>query len=95
MKKTSNLYRLDPFLYENGMLQVGDHLKYADVSTAVKYPAIPSKKGDTTDEIIFHCHDSVEYQGHGMTHNRIRSSDASSAVSDHIARCVSCQKSRV
>ena len=62
-----NLYTLDPFLDENGVLRVGGHLKHADLSTAVKYPAILPRKGHMTDLIISHCHDSVEHQGREMT----------------------------
>ena len=99
MKKNSNLYMLDPFLDENGVLRVGGRLKHADLSTAVKYPAILPRKGHVTDLIISHCHDSVEHQGRGMTHNKIRSSGfwiigGSSAVSDHVAKCVRCRKLR-
>ena len=67
MQKNSNLYTLDPFLDENGVLRVGGHLKHADLSTAVKYPAILPRKGHMTDLIISHCHDSVEHQGREMT----------------------------
>ena len=99
MKKNSNLYTLDPFLDKNGVLRVGGRLKHADLSTAVKYPAILPRKGHVTDLIISHCHDSVEHQGRGMTHNKIRSSGfwiigGSSAVSDHVAKCVRCRKLR-
>ena len=99
MKKTSNLYTLDPFLDENGVLRVGGRLKHTDLSTAANYPAILPKKGHMTDLIISHCHDFVEHQGRGMTHNKIRSSGfwiigGSSAVSDHIAKRVCCRKLR-
>jgi len=99
MKKTINLYTLDPFLEENSVLRVGGRLKHADLSTAAKYPAILPKKGHMTDLIISYCHDSVEHQGRGMTHNKIRSSGfwiigASSAVPDHIAKCVCRRKLR-
>ena len=99
MKKKSNLYTLDPFLDENGVLRVGGHLKHADLSTAVKYPVILPRKGHVTDLIISHCHDSVEHQGRGRNHNKIRSSGfwitgGNSAVSDHVAKCVCCRKLR-
>jgi len=99
MRKTCNLSTLDLFLDENGVLRVGGRLKHADLSTAAKYPAILPKKGHMTDLIISHCHDSVEHQGRGMAHNKIRSSGfwiigASSAVSDYIAKCVCCRKLR-
>ena len=90
---------LDPFLDENGVLRVGGRLKHADLSTAVKYPAILPRKGHITHLIISHCHDSVEHQGRRMTHSKIRSSGfwnigGSSAMSDHIVKCVCCRKLR-
>ena len=64
-------------------------------------PSTPSysPREDVTSLIISHCHDSVEHQGRGMTHNRVRSfgfwiNGASSAISDFIAKCVCCRKLR-
>lgn len=99
MKKTTALYKLDPFLDENGVLRVGGRLKHADLASTVKHPVIIPKKGHVTGLIISHCHDSVEHQGRGMTQNRIRSSGfwiigGSSAISDYIAKCVCCRKLR-
>ena len=72
VKKTSSLYRLDPFLDENGLLQVGSCLKNADLATAVKHPVILPKKGHVTGLIISHFHNIVEHPGRGMTLNQIR-----------------------
>lgn len=99
MKKNSPLYKLDPFLDEDGILRVGGCLKRADLTPEAKHPAIVPKKGHVTDLIISHYHNSVEHQGRGMTLNRIRSSGlwiigGSSAVSHHIAKCVYCQRLR-
>lgn len=99
MKKNSPLYKLDPFLDEDGILRVGGRLKHADLTPEAKHPAIVPKKGHVTDLIISHYHNSVEHQGRGMTLNRIRSSGlwiirGSSAVSHHIAKCVYCQRLR-
>ena len=97
--KNSPLYKLDPFLDEDGILRVGGRLKRADLTPEAKHPAIVPKKGHVTDLIISHYHNSVEHQGRGMTLNRIRSSGlwiirGSSAVSHHIAKCVYCQRLR-
>ena len=99
VKRTSSLYRLNPFLDENGLLRVGGRLKHADLTTAVKHPIILPRKGHVTGLIISHFHNMVEHQGHGMTLNQIRSAGfwiigGSSNVSNHISRCVSCQKLR-
>ena len=99
VKKTSSLYRLDPFLDDNGLLRVGGRLKHADLTTAVKHPVILPRKGHVTGLIISHFHSMVEHQGRGMTLNQIRSAGfwiigGSSNVSNHISRCVSCQKLR-
>ena len=99
VKRTSSLYRLNPFLDENGLLRVGGRLKHADLTTAVKHPIILPRKGHVTGLIISHFHNMVEHQGRGMTLNQIRSAGfwiigGSSNVSNHISRCVSCQKLR-
>ena len=93
MKKTSAICKLDLFLDENGVLRVGGRLKHANLTAAAKHPVILPKRGHVTSLIISHCHDSVEHQGCGMTHNRVRSfgfwiNGASSAISDFIAKCV-------
>ena len=97
MKKSSTLYRLDPFLDKSGVLRVGGRLKHADLTTAERHPIILPKKGHVTG-LISHYHDSIEHQGRGMTLNRIRSAGfwiigGKSTVSNHISRCVCCRGS--
>ena len=48
MKKSSTLYRLDPFLDKSGVLRVGGRLKNADLTTAERHPTILPKKGHVT-----------------------------------------------
>ena len=99
MKKSSSLYKLDPFLDEDGVLRVGGRLGKSSVSYDVKYPAILPKKGHVTNLILCHYHQLVKHQGRGITQNEIRSSGywivgGSSVVSNHISKCVSCRKLR-
>ena len=100
MKKTSSLYKLDPFLDDNGVLRVGGRVRLATGPTFdAKHPIILPKKGHVTELIVCHHHHSVEHQGHGITHNEIRSTGywiigGGSAVSSHISRCVKCRKLR-
>ena len=99
VKKASTLYKMDPFLDNDGVLRVGGHLRNAEIPAAAKYPVVLPKKGHVTRFIISHYHDSIYHQGRGMTHNQIRSSGfwivgGSSAVADFIAKCVRCRKLR-
>ena len=45
MKKTSSLYRLDPFLDEKEVLRVGGRLTHASTPYHVKHPMILPRKG--------------------------------------------------
>ena len=99
MKKSSSLYKLDPFLDEDGVLRVGGRLGKSSVPYDVKYPVILPKKGLVTNLILCHYHQLVKHQGCGITQNEIRSSGywivgGSSVVSNHISKCVSCRKLR-
>ena len=99
MKKSSSLYKLDPFLDEDGVLRVGGRLGKSSDPYDVKHPVILPKKGHVTNLILCHYHQLVKHQGRGITQNEIRSSGywivgGSSVVSNHISKCVSCRKLR-
>ena len=100
VKKASTLYKMDPFLDNDGVLRVGGRLRNAEIPAAAKYTVVLPKKGHLTRLIISHYHDSIYHQGRGMTDNQIISSGfwivgGSSAVADFIAKCVHCRKLRV
>ena len=100
VKKASTLYKMDPFLDNDGVLRVGGRLRNAEIPGAAKYTVVLPKKRHVTRLIISHYHDSIYHQGLGMTDNQIRSSgfwivEGSSAVADFIAKCVHCRKLRV
>ena len=99
VEKASTLYKIDPFLDNDGVLRVGGRLRNAEIPAAAKYPVVLPRKGHVTRLIISHYRDSIYHQGRGMTHNQIRSSGfwivgGSSAVADFIAKCVRCRKLR-
>ena len=99
MKRSSSLYKLDPFLDEDGLLRVGGRLRQSRVPYEVKHPVILPKKGHVTNLILCHYHKSVQHQGRGITQNEVRSSGywiigGSSVVSNHISKCVSCRRLR-
>ena len=100
VKKASTLYKMDPFLDNDGVLRVGGRLRNAEIPAAAKYTVVLPKKGHVTRLIISHYHDSIYLQGRGMTDNQIRSSGfwivgGSSAIADFISKCVHRRKLRV
>ena len=99
ISKTSNLYRLDPILTEDGILRGGGRVRGADVPLDAKHPCKLPRRGHITQLINSHFHQKVAHQGRGMTHTSIRSSgfwiiSGSSVLSNHISKCVKCIKLR-
>lgn len=97
MKKTSSLYRLDPFLDEDGVLRVGGRIRHALVSYDLKHPIILPGKSYVTSLLVRHHHERISHQGRGMTLNDLRSHGywiigGSSEVSTYISKCVICRK---
>ncbi|KAK3726566.1 hypothetical protein QZH41_001952, partial [Actinostola sp. cb2023] len=97
--KSSSLYRLDPFIDENGILRVGGRIRCSDFSYDVKHPIILPRKGHITELLITFHHERINHQGRGITLNELRSSGywiigGSSAVGRYITNCVTCSKLR-
>lgn len=97
MKKTSSLYRLDPFLDEDGVLRVGGRIRHALVSYDLKHPIILPGKSYVTSLLVRHHHEIISHQGRGMTLNDLQSHGywiigGSSEVSTYISKCVICRK---
>ncbi|XP_055958550.1 uncharacterized protein LOC130013685 [Patella vulgata] len=97
LKKSSSLYKLDPFLNSDNVICVGGRLKRATCDQLDKYPVILPKKHYITNMIVRYFHSIVEHQGRGITTNEIRASGywiigCTSVVSSHILRCVICRK---
>ena len=63
MKKTSSLYRLDPFIDEDGVLRVGGRIRNASISYDVKHPVILPSKGHVTMLLVKHHHERIRHQG--------------------------------
>ncbi|XP_068716940.1 uncharacterized protein [Montipora capricornis] len=100
VKPISNLYKLDPFLDEEGLLRVGGRLKNSTSPYKIKHHLIMPKTSHVTVLLIrqFH-HGKQHHQGYGMTHNAIRQAgyyiiNGRSMISHIIAKCVTCRKLR-
>jgi hypothetical protein len=73
LNKTSSLYKLDPFVDDNGILRVGSRLRRANLSENHKFPIILPKNNHVSNLIVRDFHERVKHQGRGITLNEIRS----------------------
>ena len=92
LKKTSCLYRLDPYLDADGVLRIGGRLRRANLPDSVKHPVILPKESHITRLIIQDSHRSIKHQGSGMTHNDLRQRGywvigGASAVRNFVFKC--------
>ncbi|XP_050703627.1 uncharacterized protein LOC126989094 [Eriocheir sinensis] len=71
VKKTSKLYKLDPFIDEDGIVRVGGRIRMSTHQVA-RHPAILPKDSHVTDLLICYYHKKVHHQGRGIPLNEIR-----------------------
>ena len=99
LRKASSLYKLDPFLDQDGLIRVGGRIRRANVSVDRKHPVIIPGTGHLTELLIRHHHLKVNHMGRGMTHNELRQNSywilkGSSSVAKSIFNCVTCRRLR-
>lgn len=73
-KYSSPLYRLDPFVDNQGMLRIGGRTKAASISEDVKHPVLLPTEGNISWLIARCLHETANHQGRGLTLNEIRAS---------------------
>ena len=99
IKRSSNLYRLDPYIDEDGIIHVGGRLRRANIPRNIAHPIIFPKRGHLTNLLIDHHHHLAKHAGRNTTLSEIRSSgywiiNGRSTVTSYIWRCVICRKQR-
>ena len=99
IKKTSPLYKLDPYLDDNDVIRVGGRLRRGSFDVNLKYPVILPKDSHVTDLIMKHCHSKIHHQGRNITLNAIRSHGfwivkGTTLVAKLLSNCVTCRKVR-
>ena len=99
IKKSSTLYRLDPFLDQDGLIRVGGRLsKSQEFSAGFKHPVILPKKSFIVDLIVRDAHKRVAHAGRGITLSELRTQywilNANSVVKRFISKCVVCRRLR-
>jgi hypothetical protein len=96
----SGLYKLTPFLDQQGVLRVGSRLKNSEfLEYEEKHPAILPRDSHITLLLLRHFHTLVAHQGREITLAKIRAAgywiiNARSAISSMIHQCVTCKRMR-
>ena len=100
LKKTSVLYKLDPFIDQSGVLRVGGRLKNSLSPFSVNHPAVMPAKAHITKLFARSVHKETAHQGKMATINAIRLkgvflvSQGNRLVASIIHHCVKCQRLR-
>ena len=95
--KNSALYRLDPFIDDDGLLRVGGRLRRSHLGYGEKHPVLIPKGRHVAKLIVRHYHNQVRHQGRQITHGTIRQAgywlvNGSHTVSRELSSCVVCKK---
>ena len=93
----SRIFKLDPFVDNDGVLRVGGRINKANLDYRLKHPILLPKEGQITYTIIIDHHEKVAHAGRGMTINEICNHgywiiNCTSAVKSVISKCVECRK---
>ncbi|PFX12189.1 hypothetical protein AWC38_SpisGene23891 [Stylophora pistillata] len=72
LKFHSAIYKLDPFVDNEGTLRVGGRLKNADLPSPIKHPVILPRNSQLSSLIVRHFHKHVGHQGKEITLNEVR-----------------------
>ena len=99
IRKSSTLFRLDPFVDNDGLIRVGGRLRRSEeLSEDQKYPIVIPKKGHITTLLIQDAHKRTAHSGRGITLNELRNNywviNGNSAVRWFILKCVVCRRLR-
>ena len=99
VSKKSSLYKLDPFIDDDGLIRVGGRLRRSGLDYGLKHPVILPKDTHVTNLIISHYHHKVHHQGRNITLNSIRSHGywivkGSTLVARLVHNCIICKKIR-
>ncbi|XP_077865705.1 uncharacterized protein LOC144352647 [Saccoglossus kowalevskii] len=94
-RKSSTIYKLNPFIDDQGLLRVGGRIQKSCQLFEIKHPVILPKNIHITTLIVRHFHEQINHMGRGCTHNYIRQHgywiiSGSYTVSKLINQCVTC-----
>lgn len=97
VKKSSQLYRLDPML-QDGILRVGGRLDRSAMPVDTKHPVILSKHSKVAILILNEIHKKIGHCGRNYTLSELRQKfgipQATSAIRKLISQCTVCRRLR-
>ncbi|XP_067946287.1 uncharacterized protein [Watersipora subatra] len=99
VERSGSMWRLDPFIDENGVIRVGGRMKFSSMLYGEKHPIVLPREGHITKLITEHYHRKAAHQGRTTTMAAIRSAgywvvSSRSVVSAVIHNCVACRRLR-
>jgi hypothetical protein len=99
LKRSTRLYRLDPFVDGDGILRVGGRLRRAELELGEKHPIILPRNDHVSNPVVRHYHGQVHHQGRCITRGAVRQAGywivgGYKVVSKEIHSCVTCKKLR-
>ncbi|XP_071991443.1 uncharacterized protein [Engystomops pustulosus] len=99
ISNVSPLWKLDPFMDNDGLLRVGGRLKEASLDFAEKHPIIIPAHHHIATLLVQHFHDQTKHQGRLLTEGALRVAGiwivgGKRCVSKVIFNCVICRKLR-
>lgn len=98
LHKESHLYKLDPFIDQNGLLRVGGRLKNSDISFEKQHAIILPKSNFVTDLIIISFHHVCLHAGSQTTLYNLRQKywpiDGRNQIKKIIRKCVICFRAK-
>ena len=99
VNRSSSLFKLDPFLDSNGILQVGGRLRRSKLTINEAHPVVLPKTSNITEAVVIWSHRTIGHGGRGLTLNNLRKNGiwvlgANAVVRRIIHKCVTCRKLR-
>ena len=97
--KRSSLYRLNPFVDENGLLRVGGRLRHSEMKYEEKHPVLLPKEDHLSKLAILYHDDKNHHQGRITTNGAVRQAGLwivgkSRMVNQLLRQCVTCRRFR-
>lgn len=95
LKRNNSICKLDPFIAQDGLIQIGGCLNRADLDFGVKHPVILPRCNHITEHIIWHHYKRTGCQGWGITVSELCFNEfwivgCTAAVSSMVYKCMNC-----
>ena len=99
VNRSSSLFKLDPFLDNNGVLRVGGRLSRSKLTSNEAHPVVLPKTSNITEAVVIWSHETIGHGGRGLALNNLRKNGiwvlgANAVVRKIIHKCVICRKLR-